>query len=669
MKKKCFIWASSLLTLLLGLSACSSEGELLSGTPETPVPDDSNGIRIVVHTPAPDDIIMSRATHEAEEYKVNKLGVYLFLADAEGTDDTYKLAAQKPALTTADSDEGKFTDNGDGTLSYTLPIDASWLGKSAKIALIANDEVTATAGGDSPTTLADFKKSIATNKLTEDDQSADIISGYIYPDADSTPPTATGLPMSAMASYSQKEAFTISPLGAELSASLQRIMARVDVCNYTPNLTITGIKVTHAAAQGYLFPQTTTAAPKESYFTMTPTGAYTDDLAADGIGYTDPQDDGDAKATNTHKHMFYLYEQVNAEHTSVEVVIDYKLEIGQTKKEGSVSVPLKTNDGYIPTTRNNLYTIVVGNGKAIKDGIAVTTLIVKDWESTTDIEGELKPGEDNKDDGVKVAIGDFYLNDGTVLPKSTELTDEQKQKVIGIVFQTFKDAPGRFGSAEREALKAKGINFPHGLVMAVKIANNGKTCKWKTIVDDEPNLNYIESLAATYSDINGLSNYNQVNTNDPDFSTHPAFKAVADFATEVQAPNKSTGWFLPSSGQWWDIIENLCNNEENIFNLGDKKNDTNNEFWYWRYEANGSSPNSTYIGNVGEYFAQKNINIHLEKLSSYADLFSTSVNSWYWTSSESSITEARYVAFSNEVILVDRPNKTNPYYVRAVLAF
>lgn len=618
---------------------------------------------------------MSRATHEAEEYEVNKLGVYLFLADDEGEDSDYKLAAQKPALLPGGGD-GQFTDNGGGTLSYTLPIDASWLGKSAKIALIANDEVTGLT--ESTTTLADFKKSIATNRLTGDDQSADIISGNIYA-ADAS--DATGLPMSAMANYSQKEAFTISPLGAELSASLQRIMARVDVCNNTPNLTITGIKVTRAAAQGYLFPQTTTAAPAESYFTMTSTGAYTEKLATDGIGYTTPQEGSDAKTANTHKHMFYLYEQVNAEGSSVEVVINYKLLIGKVEKEGSVSVPLKTKDVYIPTTRNNLYTIVVGNGKAIKDHIEVTELIVNNWESTTDIEGELKPGGDDGDENAiagtpkdlsQLAIGDYYMIDGTVRDGKT-IPTEAYPYVIGVVFQTYSAAPDRFEDNMQTlggtTLSKTGGTAPHGLVMAVKLANNGSTCKWKKDNSKEAGLEYIESLAAAYGDINGLSNYNQVNTNDDGYANHPAFKAVADFGTEVPAPQSSTGWFLPSSGQWWDIIENLCDSEANLFNLADKQTDADNNYWYWRYGEDKSETNSTYLTAAGEYFAQKNINTYLEKLDSYADLFSESTGMVYWTSSECSNTSVRSVYFSSAYFLVNNSSKTGTYCVRAVLAF
>lgn len=666
MKNKHFVLASSLLTLLLGLGSCSSEGELMSGSPDSSVPDNSNGIRIVVHTPAPDDIVMSRALHDEPEYTVKKLGVYLFVADKSNasSDANYTLAYQAPNLVAGGGD-GQFTDNGNGSLSYTLPIDAAWLGMSAKIALIANDKVsegltTTAAAPATATTLEAFKKSIATNKLTANDQSADIISGSIYATDDTN---ATGLPMTAMAKVGSEEAFDITPLGADLTASLQRIMARIDVRNNTPNLTITSMKVENAASQGYLFPQTGTAAPADaSYYSLSPTSGYTSKLSS-GIAY-----DANTSDNNTLKHVFYLYEQENTESRAAQVVIGYKLTIGNKEKEGSVSVPLKTSDAYIPTTRNNLYTISLGSGDPIQDGVMVTNLVVNDWEATTGITGELQPGKG--DEGVvpgdpkdlsKLAVGDYYMMDGTVRDKDI-IPEAAYPYVIGVVFQT---DPSRIGQAEKDALTQKGVSVPHGLVMAVKMVNNGSGCHWKDEGTDEAGLDYKSTVAACYSDISGLSNYNTVKGNDNNFAHHPAFKAVSDFGNTVPAPVASTGWFLPSVGQLWDMVENLGGFPEEM-----KKQHTNSTShgFYFYYGSGTNGSDKVYMPMVTQT-AQNHMNqylIHLVPL--YADKIDSDT---YLSSSEYSKSNIWHIHFGTSYFNVcsGGSKSGNNDFVRAILAF
>ena len=661
MKKNHFVLAFSLLALLLCGTSCSSEGEPLSGGPDTTVPDGSEGIRIVVHTPAPDDIVLSRAVaDEAEEYAVKKLGVYLFLAESESAagDTDYKLAYQASALEAGGGD-GQFTDGGNGTLSYTLPIQADWLGKSAKIALVANDEVSGLS--ENTTTLVDFKQSLSTAKLSGDDSSADVISGNIY--ATDATTTATGLPMSALAQTDGKDAFVITPLGAELSASLQRIMARIDVRNQTPNLTIIGLKMEHAAAQGYLFPQETTAAPAETgYYTLLPTGLCKTDLDDGGLPY---EEEGDAP--KTHKHVFYLYEQVNALGASAQVVIDYTLKIGEVTKEGSVSVPLKTDDEtYVPTTRNNLYTIVIGSGKPIEDGVAVTKLVVNDWEATTDIGGELQPGSGDEDfvpgepkDLSQLAVGDYYMSDGTVRDGKT-ITPDAYPYVTGVVFQTYsEDTKTRF-EANMRTLGGSTLTTPHGLVMAVKNANNNTSCQWKIEKKDEEGLMYMETLVQAYSDVNGYSNYDAVAKDDE----HPVFKAVSEFGKIIEAPASSTGWFLPSSGQWWDIVANLGG--MTIY-MQPQQSDVVNPVYFWYYDNSTSSSATQRPIDVTPSFANSNINLHLTSLGRYADQINDDII--FWTSSEYSDMGARNVYFSASHLVFGCPYKTEVLYVRAILAF
>lgn len=159
-------------------------------------------------------------------------------------------------------------------------------------------------------------------------------------------------------------------------------------------------------------------------------------------------------------------------------------------------------------------------------------------------------------------IGDYYMNDGSLVSSTATLTDIQKAACIGIVFQTDVN---RISAGAQAALKAKGVT-PHGLVMALKNAKQDgeKNCAWS---NDENNLvmnNQPLSLSGYYADINGYEKtYIVWEREDFNVSTFEAFHYMSRFGVENNiteseaAPNNTTGWFMPSMGQWWDIITNL----------------------------------------------------------------------------------------------------------------
>ena len=151
-------------------------------------------------------------------------------------------------------------------------------------------------------------------------------------------------------------------------------------------------------------------------------------------------------------------------------------------------------------------------------------------------------------------IGDFYCtkNNGTtgyLIPKEADETTVQAAKVVGIVFQTDKS---RIGAKEKEKLGGEGN--VHGLVMAVKNATTFQS--WGLFGTDE-DLAKCETKARNYSDISGYGNCEHIRTNRGNFDSYPAFKAAYDYNTTCPVPATTTGWYLPASGQWWDILQNL----------------------------------------------------------------------------------------------------------------
>lgn len=151
-------------------------------------------------------------------------------------------------------------------------------------------------------------------------------------------------------------------------------------------------------------------------------------------------------------------------------------------------------------------------------------------------------------------IGDFYCtkNNGTtgyLIPKEADETTVQAAKVVGIVFQTDKS---RIGAKEKEKLGGEGN--VHGLVMAVK--NIATRQAWGLFGMDE-GLTTCRTKADNYNDISGYGNCEHIRANRGSFANYPAFKAADGYNTTCPVPATTTGWYLPASGQWWDILQNL----------------------------------------------------------------------------------------------------------------
>lgn len=151
-------------------------------------------------------------------------------------------------------------------------------------------------------------------------------------------------------------------------------------------------------------------------------------------------------------------------------------------------------------------------------------------------------------------IGDFYCTKdngttGYLIPKEADETTVQAAKVVGIVFQTDKS---RIGAKEKEKLGGEGN--VHGLVMAVKNIATRQT--WGLFGMDE-GLTTCRTKADNYNDISGYGNCEHIRTNRGNFDSYPAFKAAYDYNTTCPVPATTTGWYLPASGQWWDILQNL----------------------------------------------------------------------------------------------------------------
>lgn len=148
-------------------------------------------------------------------------------------------------------------------------------------------------------------------------------------------------------------------------------------------------------------------------------------------------------------------------------------------------------------------------------------------------------------------VGDFFLADGHLLPYDTDKEKVQTSNVVGIVFQT---NPERVGDAEKKVLGGE----VHALVMALKNAAVGVSC-WSSAPIESINeyLPSCDSKALSYNDISGYWNRGQILGAFGSFDENPALKAVDEYNKYYPVLATTTGWYLPSSGQCWDLLQYL----------------------------------------------------------------------------------------------------------------
>ena len=239
-------------------------------------------------------------------------------------------------------------------------------------------------------------------------------------------------------------------------------------------------------------------------------------------------------------------------------------------------------------------------------------------------------------------VGDYFLADGNLLSKDAAAEMVAQAEVAGIVFQT---APSRIGEGEKNALGGEA----HGLVLAAK--NAATNVQWGPYGTDIPDLPNITTVAACYGDIDGYSNTHTVwafdgYTANP--ADYPAFRAVADFNTTHAAPGNTTGWFMPSAGQLWDVLEHLGG----VKALADQRTNGDQE-WY------GTDPGNDICASLNRWLA------HVTDAAKFGDSYN-----WFWSSSECSGLDARsWVVGSDGYVFCLWDRKRIDYDVRPVLAF
>lgn len=130
-------------------------------------------------------------------------------------------------------------------------------------------------------------------------------------------------------------------------------------------------------------------------------------------------------------------------------------------------------------------------------------------------------------------IGDYFYSDG-----STSKVFNTDKECIGVVFS--------LSTTEEENKKG----WTHGHIVALEDVDDGKKYRWGPIRDlPSPHTN-IEYDQRMVEDKDGY-----IYTYKGETEGFPAFEAVKKFP--VKLPNNTSGWYLPSVGQWYDILKNI----------------------------------------------------------------------------------------------------------------
>ena len=241
-----------------------------------------------------------------------------------------------------------------------------------------------------------------------------------------------------------------------------------------------------------------------------------------------------------------------------------------------------------------------------------------------------------------VNVGDIYYSDG-----SWSSTYNSAKTAIGVVVST----NGTYCES--------GKGYGHGLVMSLK--NVSTSAMWNNAnTPDISGLTNVQHVNEWYSDYSGIANCNVVKAiTGYSSTTYPAFYLALN--STVTTPSGSSGWFLPSSGQWYKALEETYtyynNNSGSTVSMTLSSKETITDAL--SYSFSGESAAGVTVLN----YAMSGHSL----TSSLYDTYATST--YYWTSSECNINNACDLIFYSSSLALNYDFKANSYRVRPFLAF
>ena len=137
----------------------------------------------------------------------------------------------------------------------------------------------------------------------------------------------------------------------------------------------------------------------------------------------------------------------------------------------------------------------------------------------------------------ELEIGDYVYEDGSF---SHERSSEKS--IIGVVF-----------SLEPTGIE-RNNGWTHGLIMALEDCGNGQYYKWSSSESALPYPHMIVDLTHTDLGLRDKQGYLYTYKGATNSASFQAFSAARNYKPKLK---NGSGWYLPTLGQWADILKNL----------------------------------------------------------------------------------------------------------------
>jgi hypothetical protein len=404
---------------------------------------------------------------------------------------------------------------------------------------------------------------------------------------------------SNMVMFGQTSGVTISATAASNTPSitLTRLGSKVTF-NITPatGITITGYQLCHVPMSSYI-----TNATDSTHFN--PSATYGDFTSVSGLS-----------STTQVSPYYYMYENLVGRKSGATSFFNRSKSNAPTNASYLMVYAARADSGW-----HAVYRVYLG-GTGMSDYTNYN--VPRNYSYTYNINID---GADEADVRVRCLpnIGDYYYSDGTFGASKVP----SGATVIGVVFSS------------RMTVTDSINNWTHGYVIALKDANSGSQATWGSYGTDTSLPNYA-TCVGYYGDISSGYVGTYINNMASNSTSYPQFYYAKNYS--VAAPSNSSGWYLPSSGQWWDVMANLGG-----VNLSSYQSSSSTSF---------TVSTSTAVNTINGYFTAAG---------------GTGLNSsnFYWSAVEFSGTTAVNAYFYSSYVSLSNYFKSYTGYVRSVLAF
>lgn len=283
----------------------------------------------------------------------------------------------------------------------------------------------------------------------------------------------------------------------------------------------------------------------------------------------------------------------------------------------------KATQGIMVVAPNS--TVTFTNTSTDKDEWKTKSVSITINEGNKVYFGEAQLKRQHYDETYTMKVGDIYYSDGAMTHQSEALASGKTP--IGIVGYIGSD----YWTEKDVVISGKPVGG-HALVMCLKtIDSTGKTSIGKgytwyssNIDAGRTKVNSKSLLVNSYNETYG-SGYTETAVLIKQWGSAAAYWAK-NYNTLPANSSKCTGWFLPTAGQYYAVMTNL--------------GATFSSDWTGIYDGNTSThPKAGFFNNMT--IVTTNINNKLKKVgdSNHTEFFGD-INTWAWTSSEFSSTNA-----------------------------